>query len=137
MARKKLTHTIESEGRDKGKVFLITEKSALDAERWARHALISAVSAGANIPQDAVDAGAAGLATLAPLAFGILVQVPAAESDALMASLDECIQRIPNASNPNVVRPTIPDDIEEVGTLFELRKQALMLHVNFSQAGES
>lgn len=137
MARKKITYTVDTEGRDKGKVFQITEKSALDAERWARHALIAAVSNGANIPQDAVDAGAAGLASLAPLAFGILIQVPPVESDALMAALDECIQRIPNASNPSVVRPLVPDDIEEVGTLFEIRKQALQLHVNFSQADES
>ncbi|MNL82434.1 hypothetical protein D3C87_2098140 [compost metagenome] len=42
-----------------------------------------------------------------------------------------CVQIQPS---PSVVRPLIDDDIEEVATLFHLRKQVLGLHMDFSTA---
>ena len=44
MARKTATYIVESEGRDKGKQFLLTEMAVAKAEDWAIRAMLALVA---------------------------------------------------------------------------------------------
>lgn len=128
MARKQATVTISAEGRDKGKVFVLTELSAYDAEDWAGRALFALMNAGVEIPDNIAEAGLAGVAALGIKA---IVKLPFDSAKPLLDKMMGCVQIQPS---PNVVRALIDDDIEEVATLLQLRKQVLGLHMDFSMA---
>ena len=124
---------IDKEGRDKGKTFKITEMPAMKAEKWATRALLALLHSGIEVPDDAANAGLAGIAAMGIAAFaGLKWQ----DADPLLEEMMTCVQIIPDASNPMVVRPIMEmaDDIEEVSTLFFLRKEVLELHLGFSIA---
>ena len=72
MARKTTTF-IATDGRDKGKRFLITEMSAYQSEEWAARALFAVMHSGVEVPDEVLSAGFAGVA-----AIGIDTAVPAA-----------------------------------------------------------
>lgn len=128
MARKKETVTISAEGRDKGKVFVLTELSAYEAEDWAGRALFALMNAGVEIPANIAEAGLAGVATLGMTA---LTKLPYDSAKPLLDKMMACVEIQPSA---NVVRRLVPDDIEEVATLLTLRKHVLGLHMDFSMA---
>ncbi len=129
MARKTATITITAEGRDKGKKFILTEKSAQAAEEWAGRALFAMMNAGVEIPPDIA---AAGLAGVAALGIESLTKISFDAVKPLLDDMMECVQIQPSA---NVVRALIEDDIEEVATRLELRKEVLSLHLSFFTAG--
>ena len=60
--RKTKTVTIESENRDHGKCFLLTEMSAAAAEKWAARAFLALAKSGVNLPDGVADMGLAGVA---------------------------------------------------------------------------
>lgn len=120
--------TISAEGRDKGKVFVLTELSAYEAEDWAGRALFALMNAGVEIPENIAEAGLAGVAALGMTA---LTKLPYESAKPLLDSMMKCVQIQPSA---NVVRALIADDIEEVSTLLTLRKHVLGLHMDFSMA---
>ncbi len=128
MARKQQTVTISAEGRDKGKVFVLTELSAYEAEDWAGRALFALMNAGVEIPENIAQAGLAGVAALGMTA---LTKLPYDSAKPLLDSVMGCVKIQPS---PNVVRAHIADDIEEVATLLTLRKHVLGLHMDFSMA---
>ena len=132
MARKKLTYTVTTEGRDKGKVFVLTEMPASQAEAWAARALFALMNAGVEIPENLADAGLAGLAMLG---IHALAKLPYEAAKPLLDEMFQCVQIQPNPSNSNIVRKLVEDDIEEVATRLLLRKEILMLHVDFFTAG--
>ena len=128
MARKVLTVTIMAEGRDTGRAYLITEMPASQAERWGARAMNSMAKALGGFPESLLESGLAGLTAVALSAFA------RSHFDDIEPLLDEmftCIKFIPNPQNPNVVRPLIEDDIEEVSTRLKLREEVLGLHLNF------
>ena len=125
MARKQCNVTISDQGRDFGKVFVITELGAYAAEEWAGRALFAMINSGANIPDNIASAGMAGVASLGIKALG---NVP---FDAAKPLLDEMLKCIQIQPSPNVVRALIADDIEEVKTLLTLRKEVFNLHLSF------
>jgi len=132
MARRTEEFKVEAVGRDKGKIFLLTEMSAFAAEKWAAKALLALMKSGADIPENTLSAGTAGLASIAMTAFG---NVP---PEALMPLLDEmmaCVQCIPDPRNP-MPRKLVEEDIEEITTIFEIRKRLLDLHLGFSLAAK-
>lgn len=131
MARKTATVTIRTEGRDKGKVFVLTELSAYEAEDWAGRALFSLMNAGVKIPDNIAEGGLAGVAALGMTA---LTKLPYESAKPLLDKMMTCVQIQPSPSDPRVVRALIADDIEEVATLLTLRKQVLGLHMDFSMA---
>lgn len=131
MARKKATVTISAEGRDKGKVFVLTELSAYEAEDWAGRALFALMNAGVEIPDNIAEAGLAGVAALGIKA---LTKLPYKSAKPLLDKMMTCVEIQPSPSDPRVVRALIADDIEEVATLLTLRKQVLGLHMDFSMA---
>src|SRR6185312_7551249 len=63
VSRKTEIINVTSEGRDKGKQFIITEMPALRAERWAFRALLALAHSGVQLPEGAADGGMAVLAS--------------------------------------------------------------------------
>ncbi len=139
--RKSKTITITSEGRDKGKTFVITEMSAPQAEEWAMKAL-EAVSQRSEIPVGLANAGMLGVFILG------LKPVLSAPFDMVKPLLDEmfdtCLSIQPGpdtgilrgAGTPIIkpVGPLVPEDTEEVATRVFLRDQIFELHTGFSLA---
>lgn len=135
MARKEAIIVIESEGRDKGKIFKLTEMPAAKAEAWAMRLLLTLANHGADVPQNFFDTSMAGFAVMGVYA---LTHVPWEQAKPLLDELMTCI-RIQPGSNPTVVRDLIDvggggDDIEEVSTRLRLRDEVLKLHLGFSVA---
>ncbi|MCV6799839.1 hypothetical protein OII53_28045 [Achromobacter ruhlandii] len=120
--------TISAEGRDQGKVFVLTELSAYEAEDWAGRALFALMNAGVQIPENIAQAGLAGVAALGMTA---LTKLPYESAKPLLDKMMECVEIQPSAK---VTRRLIADDIEEVATLLTLRKHVLGLHMDFSMA---
>ncbi|MGS1010127.1 hypothetical protein [Achromobacter anxifer] len=128
MARKQITLTIGAEGRDKGKVFVLTELSAYEAEEWAGRALFSLMNAGVEIPDKIAEAGLAGVAAMGMKA---IAKLPFESAKPLLDKMMDCVQIQPS---PNVTRELMSGDVEEVATLFTLRKKVLGLHLDFFTA---
>ena len=129
MARKTKKITIDSKGRDYGKVFLITELDAWSAEEWATEALFAMMNSGVNIPEGIEQAGLAGVAALG---LAALTKVQYDKAKPLIEKMMSCVKIQPS---PSVERELILDDIEEVGTLLLLKKEVLLLHLDFFTAG--
>jgi hypothetical protein len=132
MARKTLTYTVTDEGRDKGKVFILTEMAASQAERWALRALSALAASGVDVPDDIATAGLAGVARLGVQAFGGL---PWEKAEPLIEEMFKCISILPDPAKPGVTRILIEDDIEEVTTRLKLRIELFKLHMSFFPRG--
>lgn len=128
MARKQISVTISAEGRDKGKTFILTELATYESEEWAGRALFALMNAGVEIPDNIAQAGLAGVAAMGLKAMSKL------SYDAAQPLLDKMMECVKIQPSPAVVRGLIADDIEEVATMFTLRKQALSLHLDFFTA---
>ena len=120
------------ENRDKGKNFLLTEMSAVQAEKWAARALLALLKSGIELPENAASAGLAGVAAVGIKAFGA---IPWDLAEPLLDEMMSCVRFIPPAKN---VEPMLllPDMIEEVTTLLAIRKELLELHLGFSLAAK-
>lgn len=128
MARRVLSYTVDNEGRDKGKVFVLTEMPASKAEKWAIKAVSAMVAAGVDVP-DGIDLqGMAGLAQVGISAFS---KIPFEQAEPLLDEMFECIEIAPDAKNRSVVRRLVEDDIEDVATRFKLRMELFKLHLGF------
>ena len=130
MARKKTTVKIETEGRDKGKVFLLTEMPARQAEKWGARALLLAAQSGANVAN--VNAGMLGVVTMGLQA--VLGGVRFSDVEPLLDEMLACVAIVPDPRHPEVTRPIIDDDLEEWATITRLRQEVLELHLGFSLA---
>ena len=51
MARTVSNYTVTDEGRDNGKVFVLTEMPASRAESWAMRALLALMAGGVEVPE--------------------------------------------------------------------------------------
>lgn len=121
------------DGRDKGKLFFITEMSARQAHRWATRALFAAVNGGATIPESVAEMGMAGLASLGIKA---LAGINAEQAEPLLDELLACVQIMPDPMKPQIKRKLMEEasDIEEAVTYFKLQKEVLALHLDFFTA---
>jgi len=129
MARKVATVKISTPGRDVGKVFVLTELSAYEAEDWAARALFAMLGAGIDIPDHIASAGLSGVAALG---IQSLTKIPYLAAKPLLDDMLKCIQIQPS---PKVVRELIDSDIEEVSTLLQLRQEIFSLHLSFFTDG--
>ena len=127
MARKTATVVITAEGRDKGKTFLLTEMPAAQAEAWAIRALLALTNAGAEVPDS--ETGMAGLATAGLMALGKLPY------EAVKPLLDEMFLCVQYQHKPGHPPQPADENIEEVATRLQLRKEIFALHTGFSKAG--
>jgi hypothetical protein len=131
MARKIAQWTVTDEGRDKGKVFLLTEMPASRAEAWATRVLLALMGSNTNLPENFADMGMAGLAELGLKAIaGLKWEV----AEPLLEEMLQCVQIIPSPGKPQVVRALVESDIEEILTRFKLRVEVWKLHMDFLQA---
>jgi hypothetical protein len=138
VARKTEIINVTSEGRDKGKQFIITEMPALRAERWAFRALLALAHSGVELPAGAADGG---MAVLASAGLQALNSLDFEEARPLLDEMWSCVQIVPDPKNPNIVRPLVireadGDDIEELPTIFQLRERIFRLHTDFFFKGK-
>ena len=117
-------------GRDAGKVFIVTEMSAWDAEAWGEQAYGCMVRAKLAAPTPGVLSGMAAIAVMGVSAF---MAAPWAEVKPL---LDEMIAKCVKTKEEAfpLGRDLTEDDVEEVQTILRLREEAVKLHTDFSIA---
>lgn len=139
MARRTTEITIDAEGRDKGKRFLLTEMAADATERWANRALLAFANAGGRLPDGILDTGAAGLdlslRSLMVVGLRSLSGLSFDEIDPLLKEMVSCMEYQPPGNAP--LQPIILGEnsqIEEVSTWYKLRGELIDLHLGFSLA---
>jgi hypothetical protein len=125
MSRKSITLTISEEGRDKGKVFQITEMPASKAEKWALRALLALAKSGVEIPEDVMDSG---VAALLEIGIKALLRVNFVDAEPLLDELFDCVKFVPSQ---DITRILVEDDTEEIATRIKLRKEVIVLHMSF------
>lgn len=131
------TVTIEFEGKDKGKSFLITEMPLIQADRWAwglGHGMLQGGLKGADIDVNKLDFKTnGGILEFAKLGVSALGGI---DEDKLFRLLDEltenCIQIIPSNG---IARSIVDGDIASIKTLNYLRIQAIDVHIDFLKEG--
>jgi hypothetical protein len=132
MARKIIDVTIQAEGRDKGKVFVIEEMPASKAEKWATRVFLSLNVAGVEIPEHIAKAGFAGVAMVG---LSALTKISWTNAEPLLDEMFTCIKIRPSPQDkPEIVRALWENDIEEVATRIKLRDDVFFLHSGFSPA---
>ena len=129
MSRKTINYTVSDNNRDKGKVFVLTEMSAVKAETWAIKALLALMNSGVDIPDGSETMGMAAMAELGLKAIsGLKWEI----AEPLLQEMMDCVQFMPEPRTPHIVRALFDEDIEEVATRVKLRLEVWKLHINFS-----
>ncbi|WP_447867551.1 hypothetical protein [Rahnella bonaserana] len=131
MARKIAQYEVKEAGRDKGKIFILTEMSASQAERWALRALLAVGRSGIDIPEGIEKAG---FSAIASFGLNLVMKLPMEDAEILLDEMFTCIKVLPDPKKPDLTRSLIEDDIEEVKTRVQLRKAIFDLHVDFLKA---
>lgn len=135
MPRKTTRVTITEEGRDKGKVFVLTELPADQAERWFIRAMLGMLQSGADITEETIAGGAAAFAAMGVQALG---GVKWETLEPLLDEMWQCVQYEHKRGSPlQSVADGINSQIEEVQTRLALRTAVLNLHIGFFIAGAS
>jgi len=140
MARRELFYTVEDDNRDKGKVFKIVEMSAFAAESWAIRFGLALARSGILLPDDLqqkLSTNEFGMADIATMGIQALAGLQYQEAKPLLDDMLACVQIFPDRKNAAISRELVPDDIEELSTLLELRKKTVGLHLNFSPAADA
>ena len=134
MARKTATVIVELEGRDQGKVFLLTEMSAAMAEKWALRMFIALKGSGSEISEEMARLGMVGVG-LAGLNVFLRADIDPKVLEPLLDEMLTCVKRVRDPKRPDLATPISAEiDIEEVPTLLWLRSEVIRLHTNFSPA---
>jgi len=138
MARRHHTIAIDTDGRDQGKVFVLHEMPATQAEKWAAKAFLALAASGVDVPENIMSAGLLGWAHLGIKA---LSGMSFADAEPLLDEMFGCVAIIPDPQKPQITRgcnglaPLVESDIEEVSTRVRLRMELFKLHLGFSEAG--
>jgi hypothetical protein len=128
MARKTCRITIDADGRDKGKTFVLTELPALDIERWTVRLVLALGKNGVSLPDVQADSGFAGIAgTL----WVLIAQISPDEAETLLATMLQNLK----IDEGKITRDLVPDDIEEPETLLQIRMAWVDLHAGFFVKG--
>ena len=123
---------ISAEGRDKGKLFRLTEMPAAQVERWAFRAFQALAKAGVDMPANMLGGGIAAFTIVGLKALAIIPHVEAFE---LMDEMMSRVSIIRDHSKPEITQPILDSDIEEWQTRLKLRDELFELHTGFSLAG--
>ncbi len=142
MARKEIRITIDAEGRDRGKTFVLREMPSDQAEWWFIRFVLALANAGAKVPEGVLFAGAAEAAEMITnLKNSLVVAIRALQgldSRDIKALLDEMMPFIsyqpPGGAPEQTLFPGLNMQAEEVATLFKLRFELIQLHLGFSLA---
>ncbi|EAM8406995.1 hypothetical protein AB241_03585 [Salmonella enterica] len=136
MARKEIPFIVETEGRDKGKEFLITEMSAWDADSLAQDIFRAMGDSNySSIPADVIAMGCAGLATVGlSVISASSPEVARQLRDRLMSTVDIIITSEGQRQQRKVNGAL---DFEEVSTIRSLLDKVFEINFNFlTIAGE-
>ena len=131
MARSTVNYTVQDEGRDSGKVFVLTEMPASRAESWAMRALLALMAGGVEVPPGF---DRMGMAAMAEMGIKALVGLKWEVAEPLLAEMWSCVQIMPDPTKPHVIRNLIEEDIEEITTRIKLRAEVWKLHTGFLKA---
>lgn len=133
MARREVRLSISSRGRDSGKVFLLTEMPADQAEWWGIRTLCALSAAGLEVPEEST--GMAGLAVVKNL-LASLMKIPPQVLKPLLDEMFECVKYQHDPKHPPMqIVAGEASQIEEVATRLEIREALLDLHLGFSLRG--
>ena len=116
------------DGRDKGKIFVLTEMPAYQTEMFAFKLLSAMGQSGIDISNH-VDGGTAGLIQFA---IGSLMKIRFDLVEPLLDEMMGCVK----IKMPKMTRGLVEDDIEEVVTRFKLRAEIIKLHTDFFTADD-
>ncbi|HGI8193118.1 TPA: hypothetical protein ACJT77_002425 [Citrobacter freundii] len=136
MARKEIPFIVETEGRDKGKEFLITEMSAWDADTLAQDIFRAMGDSNySSIPPDVIAMGCAGLATVGlSVISASSPEVARQLRDRLMSTVDIVITNDGKRQQRKVNGAL---DFEEVSTIRSLLDKVFQVNFDFlTIAGE-
>lgn len=133
---------IETEGRDKGKTFIVTEMYASQGESWAARVIMAIADSGVNLPDNFENLGMAGLAELG---FKAVAGLRWSVAEPLLQEMMNCVQIVVDPRNPGATTRPLQDskdgpvgggdyDIGEIGTRFALRMGFWKLHMGFLMA---
>ena len=131
MARNTANYTVTDEGRDQGKVFVLTEMPASRADSWAMRALLALMAGGVEVPPGF---DRMGMAAMAEMGIKALVGLKWEVAEPLLAEMWSCVQIMPDPTKPHVIRNLIEEDIEEITTRIKLRAEVWKLHTGFLKA---
>lgn len=129
--RAMLTYTVADEGRDRGKVFILKELPASQAEAWAMRAILALMAGGVDMPEGLENMN---MAMMAEIGFNALARLDWDKVKPLTDEMWTCVQIQPDPKNPSIVRHLIEEDVEEIGTRFKLRAEVFKLHTDFFKA---
>lgn len=128
MPRAIVNYTVKHDGRDKGKVFVLTEMSSREGEEWAFRSLMALMASGVDLPDGFENMGMAGIAQIGLKAFsGLKWEV----AKPLLDEMWDCVQIMPDPSKHHIVRNLIEEDIEEIVTRLKIRAEIWKLHADF------
>lgn len=122
MARKIVEYKVEKANRDKDKIFVITEMSAVQGHEWATKALFAILNSGVEMSDEMAGMGLAGLAVMG---MGAITKIPHAVAKPLLDELLTCV----HIKQEKVTRPLVPEDFEEVMTIFDVQREVLTMHI--------
>lgn len=137
MSRNTKLITIEAEGRDKGKMFEITEMPARAAERWANRVLFALMNGGVEVPENLQSMG---LSALIAVGISALGKIPFEKAEPLFEEMLQCLDYIPDPAKHGIKRPYrnfVDSDIEEFTTYYFLRWEIIKLHTDFFTRAKS
>lgn len=131
MARQTLNYSVTDDGRDAGKIYVLTEMSASQGERWAIRALMALMAGNVDIPDGYDQMGVAGLAEVGmKMLTGLKWEV----AEPLLDEMWQCVKFMPDPSKPHIIRALFEEDIEEISTRLKLRAELLKMHADFLRA---
>lgn len=124
MIRNTVRYIEDGEGRDKGKLFIISEMSSSQGERLTRRVLSSMLESGVYIPQGVPLTSS----LFAQIAISNIGKIRWDNIELIASELWGCVQYIPTPSKPDIIRLPYEDDIEEIITIHKLRWEAAKLN---------
>ena len=141
MARKVSTVNIpeDSESRDAGKRYIITELPSTKGEKWGMRAMNALLASGIEISDAAAAGGLRGLAMLGATGLAGFHGLPWDQAEPLIDEMMTCVTIDPDPVNrPGThIRPLKEVDIEDIKTRLLLRNEWLELHFGFSFAAKA
>lgn len=132
MARNTKEVFIDS-GRDKGNTYVITEKSALEAEKFFVKLLLS-VGKNTNLSEVLVNQGSLTALSNKEAILELLLSLDFDVAQELMDEMLTCVKFKYFLKGMPETRPLIKEDIQDLSTLMKIREEVINLHINFIEA---
>lgn len=128
---RKTVQFIGEDGRDKGKVFVLTEMSARQGEEWAMRALLALMQSGTDIPEGFQFLG---VAALASMGMKVLTGLKWEVAQPLLEEMFQGLKIIRDPKKPSMLFDVLEEDIEEISTRVKLRGAIFRLNTDFLEA---